>query len=54
MMKRKVYKFATGDEIPEGAQYLTTVVQEDKPHGVMNDADYKFYVWHYFLVETDE
>ncbi|KKN57978.1 hypothetical protein LCGC14_0556360 [marine sediment metagenome] len=47
---KKVYKYGTGDEIPEGAEYLCSV-----KNGLMkNDNypnDYKF-VWHYFLVEV--
>lgn len=40
---KKVYKFATGQEIPEGAIYLTTLVEENPR-----------LVWHYFLVDVEE
>ncbi len=44
---KKVFKYGTGDEIPEDAVYLTTI-----KNGMMNEKDgYKF-VWHYFLVEV--
>ena len=55
-MSKKVFKYATGDEIPEGAVYLTTVVQTEiikgtgNPH-VGNYKDEVWLVWHYFLVE---
>lgn len=42
---KKVYKFGTGEVIPEGAIYLTTIVQE---LGTLR------FVWHYFLVEVKE
>ena len=49
---KKVYKYATGAEIPEGAKYLWSC-----KNGTINDEvfgkDYK-YVWHYFLVEVNE
>lgn len=49
MKSKRVYKYATGDEIPEGAVYLATVVEETQtnspsPHKIR-------LVWHYFLVE---
>lgn len=43
---KKVYKYGTGDEIPKGAVYLTTLVQ--------NLNDNTRLVWHYFLVEVKE
>lgn len=54
---RKVYKYATGDKIPDGAVYLTTVIQQ-----VYEPIPEKFskveravpqLVWHYFLVLVD-
>jgi hypothetical protein len=41
-----VYKYGTGQEIPEGAIYLSTVVEEHPNAGR--------FVWHYFLVEVKE
>ena len=43
---KKVFKYATGVEIPEDAIYLTTI-----KNGLMDGEDYQ-YVWHYFLVEV--
>ena len=44
---KRVFKYATGQEIPEGAEYLCTV-----KNGIM-DADKGYlYVWHYYLVEV--
>ncbi len=44
-----VYRYGTGQEIPEGATYLCSIKnglmkEEGRPEG------YEF-VWHYFLVE---
>jgi len=46
---KKVYKYGTGEEIPEGAIYLTTLVEnmDLKITGI------KRLVWHYFLVEVE-
>jgi hypothetical protein len=41
-----VYKYGTGEKIPEGAIYLSTVVEEHPNTGR--------FVWHYFLVEVEE
>jgi len=60
---KKVYKYATGDTIPEGAIYLKTIKNGLMPKylsgGHAEDlvktgipSDY-YYVWHYFLVEVD-
>jgi hypothetical protein len=54
---KKVYKYGTGMEIPKGAIYLTTLVEEVTTwkHDVkskLSIADKKErLVWHYFLVE---
>ena len=46
---KKIYKYATGKEVPKGAIYLNTVTQiRDK------DGNHCWYVWHYFLVEVKE
>ena len=41
----RVLKYATGEEIPEGAMYLCTI-----KNGKMDNG--REYVWHYFLVEV--
>lgn len=59
---KKVYKYATGEEIPEGAVYLSTQVETltdvfpaqpeaniPEQHLTVNKL-----VWHYFLVETTD
>ena len=50
---KRIYKYATGNKAPEGAEYLNTVTQTKvRLHGeVWGDC---WYVWHYFLVEVDE
>lgn len=40
-MSKAVYKYGTGEGVPEGAIYLTTVVE---------DSMMQRFVWHYFLV----
>lgn len=48
-MVKKVLKYGTGMEVPEGAVYLYST-----KNGLMDDkTDLKF-VWHYFLVEVVE
>lgn len=53
---KKVYKYGTGDVIPEGAVYLCTKVETDTD--IWNDrGDTRTrnkFVWHYFLVEVEE
>ncbi len=50
---KKIFKYATGDVIPEGAIYLGTVTQTRQDIG---DYDTRWVdcwlVWHYFLVEV--
>jgi len=48
---KKIFKYGTGDEIPEGAIYLYTI-----KNGTMSplNKDSPSYVWHYFLVEVEE
>jgi hypothetical protein len=41
----RVLKYGTGHEIPEGATYLTTVVEEGR---------LARFVWHYFSVPCDK
>ena len=46
---KKVFKYATGQEIPEGAEYLCTI-----KNGMMVAQGSREFVWHYFLVEVKE
>ena len=49
---KKVYKYGTGQKIPEGAIYLSTIKQTE----IQDPVDRVWYqcwlVWHYFLVEV--
>ncbi len=45
---RRIFKIATGGEVPEGAIYLLTL-----KNGKMEFGSDKEFVWHYFLVECD-
>ena len=45
---KKVLKYATGQEVPKGAVYLTTI-----KNGIMNEGTQYCFVWHYFLVEVE-
>ena len=56
---KRVYKYATGAEIPYGAKYICTQVEQQvyvNKHTETDD-EIRTYsnklVWHYFLVETD-
>lgn len=57
---KRVYKYGTGENIPEGAVYLTTLVEETdliQPYvinGEIFPARKNRFVWHYFLVEVKE
>ena len=55
MKVKKVYKYGTGDVIPEGAIYLCTQT-ETKTFGQtgMGSVTTNVFVWHYFLVEVEE
>jgi len=46
----KVYKYATGQEVPANGKYLKTIVQKriEVGDGVFKDC---WLVWHYFLIE---
>ena len=48
-MKTRVLKYATGQDVPEGAVYLHTI-----KNGIMDKEKHYKYVWHYFLVEVNE
>lgn len=57
-MAKKIYKFPTGAEIPEGAIYLHTVTQTRLEkvikvgHTTYRKWEHCWFVWHYFLVEV--
>lgn len=46
---KKVLKYGTGQEVPEGAVYLATL-----KNGEMPGENGREFVWHYFLVEVEE
>ena len=48
---KKVFKYATGDEIPKDAIYLWSCKNGDMKPDVVYPNNYQ-YVWHYFLVEV--
>lgn len=48
-MKRRILKYATGDTVPAGAVYLSTVVQTSIPAG--DEMVPCWRVWHYYSVE---
>ena len=55
---KKVYKYATGEKIPDSAVYLWSckngyMRNEDKGDKGIKHIDYQ-YVWHYFLVDVKE
>jgi len=55
---KKIFKYGTGDEIPEGAVYLSTQVETksmecDRGHDTLITTRNEF-VWHYFLVEVKD
>ena len=53
-MVKQVYKFGTGENIPEDAVYLGTIKQtkiRDERSNTWKDC---WLVWHYFLVEVEE
>lgn len=51
---KKVFKYGTGHEIPEGAEYLTTIVEEKVTDGYGPVRSIARFVWHYFLVEVSD
>lgn len=51
---KKVYKYGTGETIPEGAVYLCTKTEtrtSESESGIFKE---NILVWHYFLVEVDK
>ena len=52
---KRIYKYATGDELPKGAIYLNTVTQTKQYTDLSGDTWRDcFFVWHYFLVKAQE
>lgn len=56
MKVKRIYKYSTGEFIPEGAVYLTSLAQTNqlvqREYSTMNEPCWL--VWHYFLVEVEE
>lgn len=53
---KKVFKYGTGEVIPEGAVYLSTQV-ETRTCIINQVGDVEtrnFFVWHYFLVDVKD
>jgi hypothetical protein len=51
---KRVFKYGTGWEIPEGAEYLCSFKNGDMvTEGTVYPPNYQ-YVWHYFLVEIPD
>jgi len=46
---KRVLKFPTGSDIPDGAIYLCTI-----RNGNISIREQRMHVWHYFLVEVNE
>jgi hypothetical protein len=51
MKEKRIYKYATGDVVPDGSTFLSTVIQTKalSDSGSWHDC---YLVWHYFLVEV--
>lgn len=51
---KKIYKYPTGAEVPEGSVFLSTIVEEVIPTLIMGGFGQENVrlVWHYFLVEV--
>lgn len=52
--RKRIYKYATGDEIPEGSVFLSTIVEQKTARHLGVDIELARFVWHYFLVEIKE
>ena len=50
---KRIFKYGTGAEIPEGAIYLSTIKQE-RGYKTQEGWEQCWLVWHYFLVEVKE
>ena len=52
---KRVYKYGTGQDIPEGAKYLCTKTETKKSDiGHNQEIKENILVCHYFLVEVEE
>lgn len=51
---KKVLKYGTGQEVPEGAVYLNTQVELVEGRRADGERGTARLVWHYFLVEVKE
>ena len=51
---KKVYKYGTGQEVPEGAVYLKTVKQTQINTPGTDRWNMCWLVWHYFLVDVEK
>ena len=54
-VEKRIHKYGTGDAIPDGAVFLSTVTQtsilsDDYPYGTWGPC---WLVWHYLLVEVE-
>lgn len=57
-MIQRVLKFGTGDSVPKGAKYITTLIEKKKEivAGTLTGRYYPIVqrlVWHYFLVDCN-
>ncbi len=50
---KRIFKYATGTIVPEGAKYLGTVAQTQTMNEEKSAWIACWFVWHYFLVECD-
>lgn len=52
---KRIFKYATGEVIPDGAIYLKTLFEDVIDPRARVDSKKKVrLVWHYFLVEVEE
>lgn len=55
---KRIYKYPTGEEVPEGAVYLSTQAEKTKDVIKTNTSERHVekntLVWHYFLVEVKD
>ncbi len=49
---KRIFKYGTGDTVPEGAVYLHTVTQTSIEN-FRGDWIPCWFVWHYFLVDAE-
>ena len=51
---KRIFKYPTGCQIPEGAVYLSTITQTQEYQSRSFGGEWQpcYLVWHYFLVET--